>query len=102
EREALDEQERHDLIDDTTAQDLETDLSVAHIQPEENAVQALVTPARDSPRARIVDYRLRVAFRTDREVELLAPRDLEEGGNGSRSDAQIRVDKRYPVTARSE
>ena len=81
ERKALDEQERHDIVHHSPAEDLEPDLGIADVEPEENAVQLLVAPARDPARARVMDDRVRMPLRANREVEALALGNLEVVGH---------------------
>ena len=47
EREALHEQQRHDVVHDSATEHFQPDLGVAHVEPEEHPVQLLVAPARD-------------------------------------------------------
>jgi hypothetical protein len=52
--------------------------------------------------ARIVDDGVGVPLRAQRDVEALALRDLEEGGDGARVEVEVGVDERDPVPARGE
>ena len=69
--ESLHEQERYDLVYDLPGEDFQTDLRVSYVQAEQQPVHLLVEPAGDPPRARVLDDRVGMPLRPDREVELV-------------------------------
>src|SRR5205823_2800465 len=66
-RELLDEQQRYDVVHDGTAEDLQADLRVAYVEPEEETVELLIAPARGVPEWRIADDRVGMSLGSDRE-----------------------------------
>jgi hypothetical protein len=100
EGEPLDEQQGDDLVDDPPAEDLQPDLRVAHVEPEEEAVELLVAPAGDPPRCRVLHGRAGVPLRSDHTVELLRARKGEVLGDRRRVEVEIGVDESDPVSAR--
>ena len=104
EGEPLHEQERQHLLGDLAAEDLESDLRVAHVEAEENAHELLVEPAESrAARRRVVHQRLGMALRADGEVERRASsRARDEVGEAARIEVEIRVDVADPAPARLE
>jgi hypothetical protein len=78
EREALDEQQRHDVVHDPAAEDLQPDLSVVDVEPERAAGSAAGSTSSRFDASADSGRSIRVALRADREVQLVAARDLEE------------------------
>ena len=102
ERELLDEQKRQHLLGDLAAEELEANLRVANVEPEEQAHELLVQPAADASRPRIVNVRLRVPLRPDHEVELLVLREPQESRDRRRVEIEVGVDVRDEPPTRRE
>jgi hypothetical protein len=102
EGEALDEQQREHVLHDGTVEDLQPDLRVANVEAEEQAIERLVAPARNSTRERVMDDRSRMTLRADREIQALPPCSLDVRRDIRRIDVEVGVDQRDPFAMRRE
>src|SRR5262249_35311993 len=100
--EPLDEQQRQDVVRDTSAEDLQPDLGVPDVEPEQQPVQLLVAPARDSARAGVLDDGVGMTLGADGEVEALAASSREERRNRRRVEIEVGIDECDPFTTRDE
>ena len=93
EREAALAQQGQDVGDDLAVHQLDPDLGVLDVQPEQQVDEALVAPRVQPPQRRVVHRGVRVPLAADDDVGLLGAHDGDEGGQELGGDVAVGVDE---------
>ena len=93
---ALHQQQRYDLVGDLAAEDLQSDLRVANVEPEKDPHKLLEEPRRDTTRARVAHLRIGMPLGADGEVEPVALCDCYELGDRRGIEVKVGVAVGHP------